>query len=321
MRKTIVIIYIFSLLLFCYNIYNMYTWMSFSIVPDIEFTEELQIIDNDAFRGINPSISYDYSSGVFWGLIRITNDHKCPGFRILKHYRSYLKYFEFKDHANRLTVKTPFVDYYNDITCQHATFDRNGLEDPRTITKDSKKYAVVGGLAKPSEPCRNDIGLLELDTGVLKRMLPDRGQSEMQKNWIPFLYDNEIFYEYSIDPHVIMKQINETHVTTLSSTVCSDMPFKLHGGAPAFHHKDHYIGLAHTLKTYKHVFYMFNDKPPWNLIAYSDTYTFKNRGIQFASGMVRIGDNVIISYSVNDCKTYVSKIRLESILGLIKYRC
>ena len=117
---------------------------------------------------------------------------------------------------------------------------------------------------------------------------------------------------------------------------------RVSGGAPPVHVPAHraYIGLAHVKASkdqphllgtsqmrYRHLFYAFDDTPPFAVRAAGTPFVLPEppteRGgragtptVQFAAGMVLTseGEELLISYSVRDCGARVARVRLDEVL-------
>ena len=109
------------------------------------------------------------------------------------------------------------------------------------------------------------------------------------------------------------------------------------GGAPPVHlaAQRAYLGLAHfkearasphllgsSAMVYRHLFYAFDDAPPFALRAAGMPFALPQPGaddtptVQFASGLALApgGDEVLISYSALDCGARLATVRLDEVL-------
>ena len=111
---------------------------------------------------------------------------------------------------------------------------------------------------------------------------------------------------------------------------------RVSGGAPPVHLREHgaYLGLAHVKESrrapedigtarmvYRHVFYAFEDSPPFAVIAAGVPRTLPQSDgraptVQFAAGMAldRTGTQLIVSYSVHDCGVQLARLQLDAVL-------
>src|SRR5262249_54766468 len=109
-----------------------------------------------------------------------------------------------------------------------------------------------------------------------------------EKNWMPFEYSNDLYLEYSIQPHRILK-------FDVESAICCDfyctnlesgsVPKPLHGGAPPLRlNENYYLGVGNSQhlywfqdRYYAAVFYLFEAKPPFRLVRASPPLRVRSR--------------------------------------------
>lgn len=269
------------------------------------------------YIGINHSIAYD--DDTLWGMIRITNDHKCPGFRILTQYRSHLQTF-ILSHAMSVIFKKSFVENI-DALCQHETFSRQGFEDPRVFMYKNERFAIANGVGLTPNPCRNKMLLLNLHSHSVEILKSNIKDDVIQKNWSPFIHNEELHFEYSINPHLILKYDTTTRLIANSS--CPNLRLNVHGGTQAILINDRFVAIAHSFPHYKNIAYSFSNTYPFKLLSFSDEFYLEHIGSQFASGLALMPDKntVIVSYTVNDCETYFKKLKVNTILSLLVHKC
>ena len=58
--------------------------------------------------------------------------------------------------------------------------------------------------------------------------------------------------------------------------------------------------------------------PDGILTGLSNEFIFEHLGIEFAAGLVLSGSDVIVSYGYKDVASYLGKIKLSKVLGMIK---
>ncbi len=71
-----------------------------------------------------------------------------------------------------------------------------------------------------------------------------------------------------------------------------------------------------VIRTYLHRFSTY-DKTG-KLLEVSDPFSFQGVNIEFAAGLVLSGDNVIVSYGYKDVASYLGKIKLDAVIGMLK---
>ncbi len=160
------------------------------------------------------------------------------------------------------------------------------------------------------------------------------------KNWSPFIVDNELYLIYLIEPHVILKVNLENGVcekiveNSNYSVWCHSTP---RGGTPAIQFKDNYITIFHSKekgeksfsflykdKTSKHGVYcfgayIFNREYPFNIIKSVDApisgnalYASKNK-IIYPTALLSDNNHFYIFYGEDDRRIFVLTIHKEAL--------
>jgi len=159
-----------------------------------------------------------------------------------------------------------------------------------------------------SEQQRPQQLLLHVDDWPPMAPIADPESQPVQKNWLPFVLEGELFAEYSIEPHVILRIDPQTGrcvpalAQPISAAGVAASPFPsfaplarvaarlgpISGGAAPLRLPTHhvYLGLGHAkaqqtmpqrLGTvhmeYKHFFYVFEDRPPFAIVGTSPLRT------------------------------------------------
>jgi predicted GH43/DUF377 family glycosyl hydrolase len=120
-------------------------------------------------------------------------------------------------------------------------------EDPRLIVRDDRLAIVYAGIDRP----HSTIWYSEYDTQYQMRHKEQAsygGRSE--KNWTPFLRDNDLFFVYSHDPFAIIQRRNDGNWRL---KYCQEVNWgwdwgDIRGGAPAIWHNDLYYHFYHSSK-------------------------------------------------------------------------
>ena len=189
--------------------------------------------------------------------------------------------------------------------------------------------------------------------------LPHPEAEPIQKNWLPFVHDGALYVEYSIEPHVVLRvDAGSGRCEPISNAVIggggifpSFPPLarlaaeygRVSGGAAPLRLPDRrvYLGLAHVKESrrtpehlgtahmvYRHAFYAFADRHPFELVAAGAPFTLPEAPItdpsgggsgstvQFAAGMVlsASGAEIVVSYSTLDCGARLAQMPLDGVL-------
>lgn len=156
-------------------------------------------------------------------------------------------------------------------------------------------------------------------------------EKKWQKNWIPFLYNEQIYLIYSISPWRVLKLIenNENCFTTKTAYEETWNPQTwssvIRGNASAIFLKDSYLGIWHTPK-YEIGFFLFNQNPPFIPFAISkypwicgkdanyklDTLP-NNLSDFFAMSLNKKEDKILITIGENDQCLKIWEVSIEEI--------
>lgn len=200
------------------------------------------------------------------------------------------------------------------------------IEDIRLIMHQGSSLAVANG--NGAWPL---LGTLDKDALSLRPAVA--AFSPPEKNWMPFEFDNRIYLEYSIDPHVILAVDPNTAACTeiyRTQMLPHVFPNTVHGGAPSLRLSDDYflgVGNSQHLywfqeRYYAAVFYLFEAKPPFRVVKASSPTRVSSRSgrIQYICGMTLGEDktSVTLSMGVCDCDNRFVTVSLNEILALMQ---
>jgi len=165
------------------------------------------------------------------------------------------------------------------------------------------------------------------------------GMTPCEKNWQPFEHEGELFFSQWIMPNHKVIRCN------ISSFACEDafnsstslgldglpgsmQTEKIHGSTPYVElDSNHLLAAAHihdeSLKHYWHMFYAIQRKPPFAIVASTRWFQFlapdgyqdaEWTGIQFAGGLMRTGDDLLVSYGIGDCFSQALKLPVSDVV-------
>jgi len=220
----------------------------------------------------------------------------------------------------------------------------NSAEDPRVISQGSKDLIVFNDSLGPIEYKYRNIFLANLTEPQKESSKLDVGLQKMEKNWTPFLYNNQLHFVYKILPMKVIKYVENSasHSEFVESMVD---PIDIRhwkwgeprGGTPAIHIGSEYLGLFHSFFTHDGLFYYvagaytFEDKPPFKLkkisripLKFDEMYSSPlintadpNKRVLYPSGLVRDEKNpdyLWVLCGENDSSIRVLKLNLPALL-------
>lgn len=166
----------------------------------------------------------------------------------------------------------------------------------------------------------------------------------IEKNWVPFVYNSELYLSYTIVPHRVYKPIKGTEACRLIAETKAkiDWPWgDIRGGTQALKVGDEYLSFFHCWKDMfsqhsngkkiSHYFiaaYTFSAESPFELTRvspepifakgfYQEPYyiTWKPLRCVFPCGYIVEGDSIWISYGRQDHEVWVMKLDKKGLLN------
>ncbi|NBR25182.1 MAG: hypothetical protein EBU08_15685 [Micrococcales bacterium] len=207
-----------------------------------------------------------------------------------------------------------------------------GLEDARLVRWDDKLY-ICGVRRDTTTYGQGRMELSEIDETTGKELsrwripAPGNDDSYCEKNWMPIL-DKPFHFVKWCNPLEIVKVDPEKK--TCETVFYKEQPSLHHhyrGGSQIVKIGDNYVGLTHTVRLwlteskrkdaiYMHAFLVW-DKD-WNLIHVTDEFSFMNAKVEFACGMAKHNDRILISFGFQDNCAFILNSSEEFILDFIR---
>lgn len=230
-------------------------------------------------------------------------------------------------------------------------------EDARLFQMQNKTYLLYNDC--PNEVWyngyqRRDMYLAELSLKSgryvlgkpVKLVNPKKYNNIIQKNWVPFVWNNLLYFSYSISPHDVMLPNLETGNVVTSfetSSYCAWRFGALRGGTPAVLVDGQYLAFFHSAEMTSsmaswgeklwHYFmgaYTFSAEPPFEITGMTPfpiigkgfySHVNYNKRVIFPGGFVASGSNIYVAYGKDDWEIWIAtldkKILMESILPVI----
>lgn len=174
--------------------------------------------------------------------------------------------------------------------------------------------------------CKLEDASSATSTIKVEKFIPLQGPDEnkCEKNWLPFIHDDEIYMVYSYDPFIIYKinQANGSCEPVVQYEPSHDFSH-FRGSAAPIEFDDGYLMLVHevvfnTQRYYLHRF-LYLDKN-FTIKKLSKPFTFLHKGIEYSCGMTldHSGKKCIIPIGFEDQQAYLVSIDLETIRSLLE---
>lgn len=125
----------------------------------------------------------------------------------------------------------------------------------------------------------------------------------LEKNWIPIVEDDELRFIYSFTPINLLRfKDGAAHPEKKLNKI---REHDVRGGTPLIEYGDYLLGLAHSApnmwngkRSYTHSFILFSKK--LELLEVSEPFFLQRKGLEFAVGICKTTDGILISYGAAD---------------------
>lgn len=213
-------------------------------------------------------------------------------------------------------------------------WDFVGLEDARLVRWNGKLY--ITGVRR--DTTTNGQGRMELseiivdETSVREvnrfRIQPPKDpNSYCEKNWMPVLDDEFSFVKWSNPTEVVKVDIGTLSSTTTHNTPYVQIGSDLRGGSQVLPFgDDNYIAIVHEVDlfasevgrkdaVYRHRFVVWDKN--WNIVKFTKDFSIMNGHVEFAVGMCRVDDDMLITFGFQDNAAYILRLSISEILNFI----
>lgn len=291
----------------------------------------------EKFFVFNPSILYH--KGKLLVMARLSSTAKCHldtqhFFRDDATIDSVTDVFH-RDHKSEASL---IIKWYHDspfayVVLNNYTTDYNkmnslGMEDPRLFKFKSDTWVYTHYRAIRNNAFVHVPIIFKLESPDKLVYLSLKGMTLVEKNWMPFEHEGDLYFEYTIaGPRQIIRCNVENGVCTHVSTEYTWLPFTRHigGGAPPVKiNSTTFLGIAHTRENgqrpiRKNFFYTFQSEPPFSLLHCSPEFVVESEtnDIEFASGLCLDPkeNSVVVSVGIEDCYSTLVYYTLEDVLS------
>ncbi|MBS0586319.1 MAG: hypothetical protein JSR76_08535 [Verrucomicrobia bacterium] len=163
---------------------------------------------------------------------------------------------------------------------------------------------------------------------------------DREKNWSPFVHENELYFVYLITPHVVLKadvttgQCLELSETALEKFWSYNTPY---GGTPAIATEGEYLAFFHASTAtenrwqkklerggYYFGAYTFSETFPFQVLRrttfplYPSKLPWQRRKIVYPMGLIEKKDHYMVFAGVSDKKVYLFRISKEKLRAVLE---
>jgi predicted GH43/DUF377 family glycosyl hydrolase len=201
-----------------------------------------------------------------------------------------------------------------------------GFEDCRLFRHQESWW--VSATARDRDPqgiAQTVLMRLECDTFAEMHVLSDAADRRHEKNWMPAPTGEvgALRFIYSSYPTVVLRY--DDTAGTVAPEMISPGPLiarHFRGGTQAISIDGGRLCLVHEVvslnngdRVYTHRWVWFDSE--WRLARLSQPFTFQDRGIEFAAGLARRGDDLVISYGIWDREAWLATVPVDQVLSLL----
>lgn len=303
--------------------------------PNSDFILSIKTFPMPKFRGAyNPSVI----------------EHN-GGYLLLFRHDGFISPLWSHPRAFRHRIGAIFLNENFDPISQPRLILQDYFADPRAFKVGDQIYLCCGSPRDKEEKTCLESAKLNLSHLFFKHKkglqssrpipLSVHSQNKFEKNWVPFVYEEEIYFLYSINPQRIVK-------ANLTTGFCEDIYRKnyaidwkygpIRGGTPALLVDGHYLAFFHSsllgreIDCYRYFIgaYQFSSVPPFELkkisekpFIHHDFYSspfgeLTGSQVLFPGGFIIKEDKIILFYGENDVAIKIMTLDKEKLLNSLK---
>ncbi len=198
-----------------------------------------------------------------------------------------------------------------------------GLEDGRHVFYQDEIYISFTSFEYGKEP-KASLVLTHMnkDTYEIDRIVHLKYEEhKIQKNWVPFVFQNKLCFVYSYSPFIILSvnPLTGDCEEVLHKNFNYDLSDLRGSASPIFlSHLNQYIIMTHEVafcetRKYIHRFLLFDEE--FNLLQISEPFYFQELFIEFSLSIMynHITNEIIVPFSIKDNESFICKIPFHSI--------
>ncbi len=242
----------------------------------------------------------------------------------------------FSDSQNYLAVLSEDLEieragFIEDRHIRANSYAYNGIQDLRLFSWNGKPFCAGAAITHKPEP---ELGgfrkiyrilLCELKGGTLHPVLLLPGWQDYEKNWMPWIRNNELHLIYAQDPYNILKIEQRTITDQIFPQARPELAGQS-GGSCVVPFGDRFISVIHrkypgvlndpaegeALVAYTHSLVIYSAN--CDVLAVSPEFTFEGERVEFCCGIALVGESVVFSYGVWDEEAVLLKLPLRDVL-------
>jgi len=153
-------------------------------------------------------------------------------------------------------------------------------------------------------------------------VLPPPVAGRHEKNWMPFVGGGDLYFVYSCHPFVVLRfDAHAGRLSEVTRTIVPPVMAGLRGGSQGVPVDGGYLFAVHEAhdelgeRSYTHRLILMSDQfLPAGL---SEPFSFTHGGIEFCAGAARAGDDLALSFGLNDRVAALAVAPLDQLISLV----
>lgn len=142
-----------------------------------------------------------------------------------------------------------------------------------------------------------------------------------EKNWMPLISGQEIYFVYSSDPARVV-DVNGNLVSSRPTHIAAD---SYRGGGPLLQFEDGWLAVVHeshvmpdNQRKYMHRFVWYDQNA--NLLKHSEAFYIHTLGIEFVAGLARNSstNEIVLSFGLRDKESWFATVSADDIKKILK---
>jgi predicted GH43/DUF377 family glycosyl hydrolase len=199
-----------------------------------------------------------------------------------------------------------------------------GFEDGRLVEWNGGWHAIATARDRaPDDLYRVCLLRIEDDAIVDTVTLGDAAPARSERNWTPVVAGGDLLLIYSFAPTVILRYDPMTRaVEEVDRHAAPPAARSWRGGTQAIPFDGGYLTVAHETsyldgpwRRYRHRWVLLDRS--LRIVARSPQFSFLYRGVEFAAGLARDGDRLLVSFGVNDREAYVASVDAGEVRAML----
>lgn len=309
---------------------------------------KLPFIDINVYKAFNPS-AFKYNNHIYI-VHRLATGGFLNVYKVYEYFTNCSKYYPsrisiYNTNTNKaFELHTADIRSYNKYThlTKHKSYKFLGYEDPRSIIINDYLYLIVSVFAEFEKFTQIGVFKIKLNKLLDSNYIiysdnfcllnPTYVNDCMQKNWMPFVYNNNLHFVYSTNPHKILKLLDDNGNIEIIHNNTYNIPKNLRGSSNAILYNNVYISITHHRYNmyYTHRFYTYDKN--FKILNYTEEFIIFNNtlvfikyhkllnhlwNVQFVSGILLENDKLFVYYGINNEYSEYLTLNIDYIFKLL----